>query len=214
MVNSEYVCPHCQGKLKTIPLSSTPAEFSHSAPLLSLPANGSSQKGFWNSDGATTILTGFFAGSLVWLYTWWYGYDPIWAVLVGLGAGLGLAVLKVMLQAPPRLKSTAKAASANPKVVQAELSVDKTSKFIAVFDLSEPQLLHVAQGLIEDGKPFSRRGLCKPGTLSQSEYDKLRQEMSGRGWLDFDENNPNAGATLNRAGRAVMRAMLADLSPT
>jgi hypothetical protein len=87
VVNSEYVGPHCQGKLKTNPLSSTPAEFAHSAPLLNLPANSSSQKGFWNSDGATAILTGLFAGRLGWLYTWWYGYDPIWAVPVGVGAG-------------------------------------------------------------------------------------------------------------------------------
>lgn len=214
MATSQFSCPHCREEIKVIPLAGRSVErgeslvefeFSSASPSSSSsPQRPAGGRGFWDSEGVSHVVTGLFAFGLVWLYTWWYGYSPLWAVASGLGAGLGLAVLRTVLYAPaqpvrPKAEAT---------VIQVErVSEDSKHWLLDRFDdrIDLEDLSKVSRAVFVDPynsrqKLISREAICRTG-LSQPKARLILDEFKR---LDFAHTNRQNRTILTRTAQAFL----------
>lgn len=90
-----------QAKLKQ--LNSTAGAFDYGSETPpTTRSRGGLLSSFWNSEAGVNVTTGLFAGGGSYVLTWLSGYDPVWSVVAGLTAGVGLPLLKVILYAPKK----------------------------------------------------------------------------------------------------------------
>jgi len=184
MARADFKCPHCHQIVRVIPLGGSGTEFQEfesTADLSDAPMTTprSKAKGFWAAEGTNAAIIGLFAGFLVWLYCWWYAYDPLWSVIVGLVAGVGLMILRVVLYAPPRPRME----KPEPKtmVIQVEqLTEDKKHWLLDEFSdkitLNDLRKTSKAVFELDRAKLISQATICQQG-LSQPKARLILDEF-------------------------------------
>lgn len=215
-MSAQFECPHCHNPIKAIPLASRGAGvlFQSTAPAgieepEGPPARFRNKRGFWASLTGTYTAAGVMAGGIVWLYGWWAGYDPVWAVLVALAALFGLPVLELFLHRPPRRKRPRAQRTDIRVVMQSE---DRRETYLDHFQdqtiqpekIGELARLVLASDFQWQGRPT----VCRQTSLSQTDYAKIAQEFTYQGYL-LDGNGNNR--MLSFRGRAFLREMAGRL---
>jgi len=182
-------CHHCGTALTKS--ASQKTEFLHTQSLsVSPPVQGKHAKR--NDLIVTTgLIWGMSLGGC-----WLAGIDPAWSVVPGLVTLIGPTIAEaghawVTLPKPPREQITK---------IQAE-HIDEQGRPRSIYDFDDKitldMLVWVADAVVNQEKPFSRRGICEAGRFSQGNFYTVRDEFLRLNYAFYKNPTiPNEGIIL------------------
>jgi hypothetical protein len=192
-------CPFC-GKPHTVSLSKFESEVEAINPK-PLAIKGGFWPSLWGSDFGLAVGL----GGAIWLFTRVYDYSPLWAVGVGLGAGFGLPVLRLVLSRPVNVLP-------KPDQVKVHVQIDDVSDggFTRYLDTFRPELVQWDDLIkLSRASGFSRSEAVVAG-LSQDKWHKIKSEFLRLNYCVPLPNNAN-GYALSIRGRRLL-AKIRDTS--
>lgn len=170
----------------------------------------------WKAIISTKLLPAFAIGVIAFIVSgdWWYLL------------GAAMVVLALDWIAPGLHRGALDWVSTLQSRVKPLKSPDKPLRVEHIDDYQRPRLLHdmhksiTLQDLawlhyrIGQGAKFSRRGMCRPGRLSQAKYEQICRDFVRLGYAEPKNGNAdNLGIELNTRGRRVIRQAYLTLGP-
>ena len=159
-------------------------------------------RSFWASDAIGYSIAGAFAGLVVLVFSWFYGFGLGWlAAVFAFVVGVGLHVLKIVLHRPPSEPKT------DSTVVKVE-HWDEEKKHVLLVEFDERITLEILQRVakaIESGANWSRPSLTVRAKISQGKYHLLNSEFQRLHYVSKINGN---NYSLSFAGKAFLREVL------
>jgi hypothetical protein len=190
-------CPNCGHSV-----------FSNDTPSLATQSSGRSTA--WDDVVSTGgVMACVMAGGYA--IVWQSGVDAYWlAPAVGVIVGLGLNVLKLILDRPT-VKKTSRRRGVTIDVRQKHPEDHHVQQwYFDAFPNARPsQLWRFSNAAINYNCNISRRAM-KTYRVSETQYSVITKCLMERHWLDTVGDTDNARRILTRNGRAVLRGILAS----
>jgi len=93
-MRKDVTCPYCKKNFTT--------SFMESETISPIMPDVQ-HSGFWASMWTSDIITSIGLGSITWIYCYTYNHYPIWSVIIGVGYGLSMPLIRIILSKPIRL---------------------------------------------------------------------------------------------------------------